>query len=77
MTGRDDFELLDGGRADDDPTSQDDEDALAALAEVIGGPEGLHDPDVAARAWRAASDIMGLPDDSSLGLRSVEGPPAP
>ncbi|MFC5066380.1 hypothetical protein, partial [Actinomycetospora atypica] len=58
------------------PTSQDDEDALAALAEVLGGPESQDDPNVEARARRAASDIMGMPDDSSPGLRSVEGPPA-
>ena len=77
MTGRDGFEVLDGGRAGDEDASQDDEDALAALAELIGGLEADNDPDVAARARRAASDIMGLSDDSSPGLRSVEGPPAP
>ena len=77
MTGREGFEVIDGGRDDDDPTSQDDANGLAALADVIGGPESQDDPDVEARARRAASDIMGMPDDSSPGLRSVEGPPAP
>lgn len=77
MTGREGFEVLDGGRDDDDPTSQDDQDALAALSAVIGGSEGEQDSDVEARARRAASDIMGLPDDLSPGRRSVEGPPAP
>lgn len=69
------FELVDGGRPDDDPASQDDEDALAALAGVIGGAAAENDPEVAARARALACDIMGLPDTSS-GLRPPEGPPA-
>lgn len=70
------FEIVDGERSDDDPTSQDDEDALAALAAVIGGEKAVIDPEVAARAHALASDIMGLPGDTSTGLRSEDGPPA-
>lgn len=76
MTERDRFEVVDGGRADDDPLSQDDLDALDALTAILAGPEGDDDPEVAARARAVASNIMNLPGDTSPGLRPVDGPPA-
>ena len=73
---RDRFHVIDGGRSDDDPPQQDDEDALAALAEVIAGPEGTSDPDVADRALQLASDIMSGRDAVNR-ERPGEGGPAP
>jgi len=54
MTG-DRFHLIDGGRSDDDPHRQDEEDALAALADVTAGPGGAIDSDVAYHAHQLAA----------------------
>lgn len=63
MARRDGFEAIDGGRADDDPTSQDDQDALAALTGILGGPPAAADPELHQRAAELAVEIMGMPDE--------------
>lgn len=42
---------------DDDQHREDDEDAVAALAEVIAGPEGGSDPAVAECTHQLSADI--------------------
>lgn len=60
---------------DDDPDQPDEDRALAALTEVIAGPEGVSDPDVADRAHQIAADIMDMHGEVWRQPRG-DGPPA-
>ena len=56
-------------------TKPDVKDALAALADVIAGPQGASDTGLADRADQLASDIMGMHGEVR-GQRPADGPPA-